>query len=102
VALGAARHPRHFDDAPLADWLPAWDDRWMNPRSGSYARYSVGCAVVWAVILGVVAARDKEKFRTILPVFGGWWMGWTSATIARDVYPPPKAAPRSDVRGHAT
>jgi hypothetical protein len=57
---------------------------------------------VWAVILGVVAARDKEKFRTILPVFGGWWMGWTSATIARDVYPPPKAAPRSDVRGHAT
>jgi hypothetical protein len=23
-------------------------------------------------------------------VFGGWWIGWLSATIARAVYPPPK------------
>jgi hypothetical protein len=65
----------------------------MNTRPGSYTGYSVGCAVVWAVILGVVAGRDKEKFRTILPVFGGWWMGWTSATIARYGYPPPKSRP---------
>ena len=62
----------------------------MKARPGSYTAYSVGCAVVWAVILGVVAARDTEKFRTILPVFGGWWMGWTSATIARYVHPPPR------------
>ena len=48
---------------------------------------------VVGVILAVVAARDREKFRTILPVFGGWWMGWTSATIARYVYPPPKSRP---------
>jgi hypothetical protein len=65
----------------------------MNIRPGSYMGYSVGCAVAWAVILGVAAARDKEKFRTILPVFGGWWMGWTSATIARYGYPPPKSRP---------
>ena len=65
----------------------------MNIRPGSYMGYSVGCAVAWAVILGVVGARDKEKFRTILPVFGGWWMGWTSATIARYGYPPPKSRP---------
>jgi hypothetical protein len=65
----------------------------MNARPESYTAYSVGCAVVWAVILGAVAARDKEKFRTILPVFGGWWMGWTSATIARYGYPPPKSRP---------
>jgi hypothetical protein len=65
----------------------------MNARPGSYTHYSVGCAVVWAVILGVVAARDREKFRSILPVFGGWWIGWTSATIARYVYPSPKSRP---------
>jgi hypothetical protein len=23
-------------------------------------------------------------------VFGGWVIGWTSATIARYIYPPPK------------
>jgi hypothetical protein len=45
------------------------------------------------VILGVVAARDNEKFRAILPVFGGWGMGWTSGTIARYGYPPPKSRP---------
>jgi hypothetical protein len=28
-----------------------------------------------------------------LPVFGGWWMGWTSATIARYIYPPSKSGP---------
>lgn len=47
----------------------------MNARTGSYSAYSVNCAFVWAVIFGVVAARDKKRFRTILPVFGGWWMG---------------------------
>jgi hypothetical protein len=81
------------DQAPKADQLPTWDDRWMNVRPRSYMRYGVGCAAVWAVIFAVVAARDREKFRTILPVFGGWWMGWTSATIARYVYPPPKSRP---------
>lgn len=66
----------------------------MKARAKSYTGYSIGCAVVWAAILGVVAARDREKFRTILPVAGAWWVGWTSATIARYGYPPPKSRPR--------
>lgn len=48
-----------------------------------------GCAAVWAVILGLLALLDDEKVRRVLPVFGGWWTGWSSATIARYVYPPP-------------
>lgn len=66
----------------------------MTAPRQSYTAYSVGCAVVWAAILGVLTALgETEKRRTILPVFGGWWMGWTSATIARYVYPPPKSRP---------
>lgn len=58
----------------------------------SYTGYSIGCAVVWAAILGVLAARgEKETLRRVLPVFGGWWIGWASATIARRVYPPPSS-----------
>jgi hypothetical protein len=32
-----------------------------------------------------------HTFHTVLIVFGGWMIGWTSATIARWFYPPPKA-----------
>jgi hypothetical protein len=63
-------------------------------RLKTYTTYSIGCAVVWALVLAVLAAAGKkEKLRRILPVFGGWWMGWTSATIARYGYPPPKSRP---------
>ena len=56
----------------------------------TYTGYGIGCALAWAAILGALAALgEKEKLRRILPVFGGWWVGWTSATIARSVYPPP-------------
>lgn len=66
----------------------------VRGRRQSYMSYSVGCSVVSAAILGLLAALDeKEKLRRILPVFGGWWMGWTSATIARFVYPPPHGPP---------
>jgi hypothetical protein len=56
----------------------------------SYTVYTVGCGVVWAVILlvvGTTAAADTRK--TVFTVFGGWVIGWVSATIARSVYPPP-------------
>lgn len=57
----------------------------------TYTAYSIGCAVVWAVILGAVtSAATKETARTYLLVFGGWVIGWLSATIARAVYPPPR------------
>jgi hypothetical protein len=71
-----------------------WNDHRMRNRLPTYTGYSVGCAVVWAGILGALAAGGKkDRLRTILPVFGGWWMGWTSATIARYGYPPPKSRP---------
>jgi len=67
----------------------------VRKRRQSYTAYSIGCAVVWAAILGALAARDeKEKLRKILPFFSGWWMGWTSATMARYVYPPAKSRRR--------
>jgi hypothetical protein len=66
----------------------------MKDQLKTYTAYSIGCAVVWALVLAILAAAgNKEKLRRILPVFGGWWMGWTSATIARYGYPPPKSRP---------
>jgi hypothetical protein len=74
----------------------------VRDRLGTYTAYSIGCAVVWAAILLASAATGgKEKLQRILPVFGGWWMGWTSATIARYAYPPPKSRPPW-VRGSGT
>jgi len=57
----------------------------------TYTVYSISCAVVWAIIFGVVrfeASKDTEHNFTVL--FFGWTIGWLSATIARSVYPPPK------------
>jgi len=57
----------------------------------TYTGYSIGCAAVWAVILAAVSTKaDDATRRTIRLVFGGWAIGWLSATIARAVYPPPK------------
>lgn len=66
----------------------------MRDRLQTYTGYSIGCAIVWAIILGILASSgDKERLHKILPTFGGWWIGWTSATIARYAYPPPKSRP---------
>jgi hypothetical protein len=66
----------------------------MKRSLHTYTVYSIGCAVVWAVILGLVAATgSKDKLQTISLVFLGWAIGWLSATIARAVYPPPKRRP---------
>ena len=63
----------------------------------SYTGYGIGCAVVWAVILITVAATATGgKLHNYLLLAAGWAIGWTSATIARYVYPPPKLRPRSD------
>lgn len=60
----------------------------------SYTAYSIGCAVVWAAILGALAVLgEADRLRKVLPVFGGWWAGWTSATAARYLYPPPRSRP---------
>jgi len=63
----------------------------MRWRRNTYTAYSIGCAIVWAIILAVVwAETDSATRHTFMLVFGGWVIGWPSATNARAVYPPPK------------
>jgi hypothetical protein len=63
----------------------------MRWRRNSYTGYSIGCAIVWAILLAVVsAAPDTDTRHKVALVFAGWWIGWLSATIARAVYPPPR------------
>jgi hypothetical protein len=62
----------------------------MSSRK-TYTGYSIGCAIVWAVILAVVAVTYPNRLHTFLLIGAGWLIGWISATIARSVYPPPKA-----------
>jgi hypothetical protein len=46
---------------------------------------------VWALILVAAQRRTDSETRSALRLFCvGWWSGWTSATIARVAYPPPK------------
>jgi hypothetical protein len=69
--------------------------RWRR-ISNTYTGYSIGCAVVWTVILSAVWTHTEQPTRhTIAVFFGGWAIGWLSASIARIVYPPPK--PRKPV-----
>jgi hypothetical protein len=59
-------------------------------RFNTYKAYTVGCAVAWAVLWVVVGTQASDHTRrTLLYVFLGWLLGWTSATVARAVYPPP-------------
>lgn len=71
-----------------------WHDRVVNEgrlRRDSYIGYSIGCAGVWGVIMLLASHRlDAKTWRMLRLVGAGWWMGWTSATIARIGYPPPK------------
>jgi hypothetical protein len=59
-------------------------------RFNSYKAYTVGCVIAWAILWIVVGIRSSEATQErVLFVFLGWLLGWTSATIARAVYPPP-------------
>ena len=71
----------------------------MRWRRNSYMGYSIGCAIVWAVLLTVVStAADADTRHNVVLVFGGWWIGWLSATIARAVYPPLEGRERRERR----
>lgn len=60
-------------------------------RSRSYVTYSIAVGVVWAVLLILASTVASATTRhNIYTVFGGFVIGWVSATIARSVYPPPK------------
>jgi hypothetical protein len=65
----------------------------MGPpkKLNSYAAYTVGCVIAWAILWVVVGTQSSEATRErVLYLFLGWLLGWTSATIARSVYPPPR------------
>jgi hypothetical protein len=63
----------------------------VRRRLHTYTAYSVGCAIVWALIWAIVSrTADEDRRQTLKVAFAGWVSGWTSATIARSVYPPPK------------
>jgi hypothetical protein len=62
----------------------------MRTLRRTYTGYSIGVAIAWAVRLVLVwrfASADQRKSNVL--VFFGFVIGWTSATIARQVYPPP-------------
>jgi hypothetical protein len=51
----------------------------------------VSCAAVWALILAAGKRwSDPEDWERLRMTCGGWWMGWTSASIARVAFPPAK------------
>ena len=63
----------------------------MSARVNTYTGYSIGCAGVWGAILLLARNRlDPETQNTLRLVCGGWWIGWTSASIARVGFPAPK------------
>ena len=66
--------------------------RLLRKYSGTYVGYSIGCALVWAIILATVCTQAGDGTRhTFAVFFGGWAIGWLSASIGRVVYPPPKS-----------
>lgn len=72
----------------------------MKKYRRSYAVYSIGCAIVWVILLSILTASEStQRMHQILAVFGGFVIGWTSATIARFVYPPPSKWRHDDVNG---
>lgn len=71
--------------------MPQFSTARSVQRLNTYAGYSSGCAAVWAAILVVAQRRlDSQTRNTLRLACGGWWGGWTSATIARVSFPPPK------------
>jgi hypothetical protein len=65
--------------------------RLLRSYSRTYVGYSIACAAVWAVILSAVWTHADGGIRhTFTVFFGGWAIGWLSASIGRVVYPPPK------------
>jgi hypothetical protein len=83
--VGSSHPPRPVDRMPRSGTTP------MRARLNNYTAYSIGCAGVWAAIL-LAAQRlaDAETRKTMQLACAAWWSGWTSATIARVAYPPPK------------
>jgi hypothetical protein len=59
-------------------------------RYRNYWVYSVGLLLAWAVVLLLTSELGGgSATHRVLPVFGGFCIGWVSTTIARYLYPPP-------------
>lgn len=72
--------------------------KWFS--RGTYLRYTIGCAVAWAVLWLLVGTLDSARIKHIVAyMFFGWVIGWVSASIARLVYPAPKVTLLSRNRG---
>jgi len=70
----------------------------------TYTAYSIGFFAAMAVLLAICAATVSSKtLGYIFAIFFGSVIGWTSATLARVTYPPPKkrqtASPTSFFQG---
>ncbi|WP_344582599.1 hypothetical protein [Streptomyces lunalinharesii] len=60
-------------------------------RYRNYWAYSAGLALAWALVFTLTGAlHGGAAAQHLLPVFGGFCIGWTSTTIARYFYPPPR------------
>jgi hypothetical protein len=56
----------------------------------TYTAYSIGCAIIWAIILSIFAATESSNYMGYtLCIFYDWIICWVSGTIARIAYPPP-------------
>jgi hypothetical protein len=72
--------------------MPGSEASMPSPRRvpRSYTTYSIGCAIAWGFLWLILALKGNHTTNNhVLYVFLGWVIGWTSATIARAVYPPP-------------
>jgi hypothetical protein len=60
-------------------------------RRKSYALYTLGSFLAWALVLGVCELNlSHSRMQTVWAVFGGWCICFTSTFIARYIYEPPK------------
>jgi hypothetical protein len=57
-----------------------------------YLGFAIGCAAAWAVVWILLATLSStHTVHAMGYVFLGWVIGWTTATIARVVYPAPRS-----------
>lgn len=63
----------------------------MRLQLRTYTTYSIGTALVWALVLLVAGVVDSSStLHTFWLVSIGFFLGWLSATVARWLYPPPR------------
>lgn len=59
-------------------------------RFRTYLAYSIGCAIVWAVLLPIFLTTWASETKPLLLGIFGWWICWVSTTISRYTFPPAK------------